>query len=201
MYGNKSKIVELPLSCNLIGFEVYDIQEIDLTFVYEDGKFNKRFVNSMEFSEVENIIKKDLGIGDNIEYHDEGGRKICTFEQVDKLKTIKMINCNRYMRKEICRFFNMELKLVIGKNKYICTFSCFSGWNKFGLISHIGKMFGLEKGYIIFSVKEYLDTCKSINYYKDLARISGIYENDLKSLLRDRCLMINDRKSADLKQY
>jgi hypothetical protein len=104
------------------------------------------------------------------------------------------------MKKEICKFVNLNLKLRIGKCKFETTFRCFDGWNKIGVMSHIGKMFGLKNGYIEFSLKENLNVYRSLNYYKEITNISGRYVFDSRFILKDRCILIDNRSRLGLKQ-
>jgi hypothetical protein len=200
LYGDDNILQDLPLTCNLIEFNFFDSNSVDLIFNYEGGSFNMNFENKMEFGKVENIIKEKLGLGDNVEFQDVGDRKICKFELVNELKIIKLASYDKFMKKELCKFIDLDLRLKIGKNKYDVIFKCFTGWNKFGVMSHIGKMFGLDNGYISFSLKENISAFKSINYYKETSRISGIYENDPRFILRRKCTQIDSLKNLELKQ-
>jgi hypothetical protein len=105
------------------------------------------------------------------------------------------------MKKEICKFVNLELKLRVGCYKFETAFSYFDGWNKIGIMSHIGKMFGLKYGYVEFSLNENLNVYRSLNYYKEIINISGRYEYDPRFILKDRCVAIDNLNRMDLKQF
>jgi hypothetical protein len=105
------------------------------------------------------------------------------------------------MNKKICEFVSVRLKLKVGKSKFDLMFGCFDGWNKIGIMSHIGKMFGLKNGYIEFSLKSNLNVYRSINYYKKITELSGKYVFDSRFNLKDRYELIYCRGRMGLRQF
>jgi hypothetical protein len=154
LYGNESRLADLPSLCELIEFESFEVKTVNLIFQYANGCFKMEFENTLEFGKIENDLRTQIGIGDDVEFQDSGDRKISKYEVIQGLEIIKLARFDKFMKKEICKFVNLRLKLRIGNHKFETTFRCFDGWNKIGIMSHIGKMFGLKYGYIEFSLTE-----------------------------------------------
>jgi hypothetical protein len=127
LYGDDTRLADIPLGCNLIEFETFVTRVINLIFQYANGCFKMEFENTLEFGKIESNIRNQIGIGDDVEFHDNGGRRISKFESIQGLENIKIIRFDKFMKKGICKFVNLNLKLRIGKCKFETTFRCFDG--------------------------------------------------------------------------
>jgi hypothetical protein len=89
LYGDENRLADLPSRCNLIEFESFETKMIWLIFQYANGSFKMEFDNKLEFGKIENGIRTQIGIGDDVEFQDSGDRKISKFEIIQGLGIIK----------------------------------------------------------------------------------------------------------------
>jgi hypothetical protein len=70
LYGDENRLADLPPTCNLIEFESFETKMIWLIFQYANGSFKMEFDNTLEFGKIENGIRTQIGIGDDVEFQD-----------------------------------------------------------------------------------------------------------------------------------
>jgi hypothetical protein len=170
----------------------FNVQDKQLIFHFSNSNFEMNFSNDLEFGLIETEIRDKMGFGDDVEFHDNGDRKIQKGELVHELNDIKLVKYDKNMVKKECEIILIDLELYIGKMK------CFDGCNKVGIMSHIGKMFGLNNGYIDFYTNFDLGSYRSIHYFGEMNSIKAIYRVNISMKLKDRCITIEISRILDL---
>ncbi|MDR2641139.1 MAG: hypothetical protein LBC61_07870, partial [Candidatus Peribacteria bacterium] len=176
MFNNESRITDLYASTELIKMVTFEIQEKFLIFEYSNNSFRLKFNNNMEFGEVEADVKDQTGIVGDVEFTDVGKRKIQKGEYVLEHNVVKLVKVNRNMKREECKLIILNLEAYIGKVNVNTKMLCFNGWNKSGLMSQIGKMFGLKNGYFDFYTRNELSAYRSIFIMKTVIQLKQCFE-------------------------
>jgi hypothetical protein len=190
-----------PISIELIRMQTFGICEKFLIFKYSENLFKLKFDNNVEIDGVETMLKNHAGIGDDVELVDAGGRKIQKGESVMEHETINLIKVNQNMVREECKIVNLKLEVYIDKLKIRMQMKCFSGWNKMGLMSHLGKMLGFKQGYFDFYTRNEISAFRSIFYHKNFEVIKAVYRINSDMDLSDRCINLESPRTKNLRQF
>jgi hypothetical protein len=103
------------------------------------------------------------------------------------------------MIKKECAVVDLKLEIYVGKCRFNVIMKCFDGWNKTGITSQIGKMFGLNQGYLDFYMKENLSTYRSIGYYDDITEVKAVYRKN-EMTMASNCETIDNLCRLGLKR-
>jgi hypothetical protein len=114
------------------------VQRKALEFHYSNDFFKLEFNNSLE---IRAIIRDQTSIGDDAEFYDYGERKIQKGEFVQEYNVIKLFKIDRNMKREPCKFEELNLEVYIGKMRFNLIMQCFNGWSNSELMCQIGRMF------------------------------------------------------------
>jgi hypothetical protein len=127
LFIKENRIPELPPAIDLIEMNSFVMQRKTLEFHYSNDFFRLEFDNSLEIGGIEATIRDQTGIGDDVEFYDYGERKIHKGEFVQEHNVIKLFTIDRNMKREPCKFKELNLEVYIGKMKFNLMMQCFKG--------------------------------------------------------------------------
>jgi hypothetical protein len=155
---------------------IYKREDKVITFKYSNYHFDYVEDNSRDFGEIESDIKCNAGLGQDIEFTGFGQRKICKGEKIFDFDTITIMRTNSNMIRQECNLFDLTLYLRMGNLKMRTKIKCFDGWNKRGLINHIGRVVGVKNGLFQINSNSYQNDFNSIFYYGSFKKLRAVYK-------------------------
>lgn len=140
IYTDNSRIEHLPREIGMIGMMSFQIENQMIRFIYSSHSFEMVFRNNENMDNLEWNIKFKAGLGNDENLYDFGNRRILKGEMIFEHQNVILKRSDRKFETEECDLADLNVYIFIGKIKIQTRARCFTGWNRKGLLNHIGRL-------------------------------------------------------------
>jgi hypothetical protein len=139
----------LPREIGMIGMMSFQIENQMIRFIYSSHSFEMVFRNNENMNNLEWNIKFKAGLGNDENLYDFGNRRILKGEMIFEHQNVILKRSDRKFETEECDLADLNVYIFISKIKIQTRARRFTGWNRKGLLNHIGRLVRMKNANLI----------------------------------------------------